>query len=537
MMKRRSMFLAGATFLLVGGMLPWARPAKAQLGGLGRVLDRAAKVADAQREWTGDEEKSVGEATAAKMIAVFGLFEQPQTQKYVTLVGRAVSQGAGRQNFEYHFGILDTEIVNAFAAPGGYIFVTRGLLANVQSEAELAGVLAHEVIHTSERHLEKELRNRKLASLAVEEGTQRIPQAELARLADRVSDALLTGKLSRDKEDEADSKGLQLVAGAGYDPRAFPEFLKWLGQGSANAENRRARGILLASHPKFDDRVKSLETIIGQRGWDKETWPRLGERYVASVLFTPAPAGSAPAPVVASAPPTAPSPAAAAPATATGLDLGQGGSGANWNFYSRPFSATQVMMDNKKKEQMRMKIYARENLFRMDMENKGDEMNMIMRFDRQVMWTVMPKQKSYLEVSLKLGNNFYEKMRDPKAKIEREDLGKERVGQYNTTKYRFRVTSEGETHTGLIWAADELNGFPVRMADEKNEVTIEFQDIQMTAPDMAVFEVPAGFQKVGAIGLGLAPATPAPTGETTTPPKQEERRPRLPFGLPRLPGR
>ena len=112
--------------------------ARAQFG-LDKVL-KAKQVADAQKDWTPEEEKAVGEATAAKLVAVFGLYENPAMVKYVNLVGQAVAQYAGRQDISYRFAILDTEMVNAFACPAGYIFVTRGLLANVEDEAELAEI-------------------------------------------------------------------------------------------------------------------------------------------------------------------------------------------------------------------------------------------------------------------------------------------------------------------------------------------------------------------------------------------------------------
>ena len=123
--------------LLAGCCLLASLPASAQFPGIDKVI----RAAEAQREWTPQEEKAIGEATAAKLVAIFGLYDEPGAMKYVNLVGQAVAQFAPRQDLEYHFGILDTEVVNAFACPGGYVFVTRGLLANVEDEAELAGVL------------------------------------------------------------------------------------------------------------------------------------------------------------------------------------------------------------------------------------------------------------------------------------------------------------------------------------------------------------------------------------------------------------
>jgi len=284
---KRGVAVLGALLLL--GLLQPA-PAPAQFPGIDKVI----KVAEAQRAWSAAEEKAIGEATAAKLVAIFGLYEEPRAVKYVNLVGASVAQHAPRQDMKYHFGILDTEMVNAFATPGGYVFVTRGLLANLEDEAELAGVLGHEVTHTGERHIEKELRSRKMAAIGVEAGTEQIPFGELAGLADRVTNQLLAGKLSRDKENEADTRGLELAAAAGYDPRAFPEFLGFLGQASDESGNKQAVGNLTASHPKFSDRVKRLEEIVRKRGWDNEERPRLAERYRENVVFPETPAESVP---------------------------------------------------------------------------------------------------------------------------------------------------------------------------------------------------------------------------------------------------
>jgi len=285
-MKR--LLVLSSLLLLLGLLQPAAAPA--QFPG----IDKVVKVAEAQRAWSAKEEQAIGQATGAKLVAIFGLYEEPRAVKYVNLVGASVAQYAPRQDMKYHFGILDTEMVNAFATPGGYVLVTRGLLANLEDEAELAGVLGHEVIHTGERHIEKELRSRKMAAIGVEAGTEQIPFGELAGLADRVTNQLLAGKLSRDKENEADTRGLELAAAAGYDPRAFPEFLGFLGQASDEAGNKKAVGNLNASHPKFSDRVKRLDEQIGKRGWDKEERPRLAERYQENVVFPETPAEPAP---------------------------------------------------------------------------------------------------------------------------------------------------------------------------------------------------------------------------------------------------
>ncbi len=110
------------------------------------------------------------------MIHVFGLYNNPEMARYVNLVGDTLALHSNRP-IPYHFAILDSEIVSAYAMPGGFVFVTRGALANMNSEAELAGVLAHEIAHVENRHLEKEIRTKKVSGWAYEESTAETPGA------------------------------------------------------------------------------------------------------------------------------------------------------------------------------------------------------------------------------------------------------------------------------------------------------------------------------------------------------------------------
>src|SRR6185436_8250840 len=114
--------------------------------------------------------QAIGEASAGKLIHIFGLYENPAMQHYVSTVGNAVAGHSSRANsVQYKFGILDSEAITAFGIPGGYVFITRGALANMKNEAELAGTLAHEIAHVDSRHLEKEIRAKKLTGLATTE--------------------------------------------------------------------------------------------------------------------------------------------------------------------------------------------------------------------------------------------------------------------------------------------------------------------------------------------------------------------------------
>ena len=119
----------------------WVPVGHAQVGDvLRRAQDKAQKakkVADIYKPWTPEQEHAVGEAAAAKMVHIFGIYDNPDMTRYVNLVGNTVARQAPRE-VPYHFAILDTEIVTALSLPGGYVFLTRGALANMRNEAELA---------------------------------------------------------------------------------------------------------------------------------------------------------------------------------------------------------------------------------------------------------------------------------------------------------------------------------------------------------------------------------------------------------------
>src|ERR1700678_2660524 len=112
--------------------LRFVSPCEAQLGDVlnkaNEVAKKGKKVKDIYTPWTAEQEEQAGSASAAKMINVFGLYDNPEMERYVNLVGSAVAEQAGRQ-VPYRFGILDTEVITALSLPGGYVFVTRGALA------------------------------------------------------------------------------------------------------------------------------------------------------------------------------------------------------------------------------------------------------------------------------------------------------------------------------------------------------------------------------------------------------------------------
>ena len=225
------------------------------------VTDRAQKAQETFTPWTPEEEQEIGKSGADKLVAIFGMVPDPGLEKYVNLVGLTVAEFASRQ-LPWRFGILDTNIVGAFTLPGGYVFVTRGALSGMTNEAQLAGVLGHEIEHAAARHLEAEIRGKKTSAWATQEAMSHTKgPAELKQQANAMVNDLFTNALSRSKEDDADDQGSRMAAKAGYAGTGLLEFLRMAASASEEPQNKRFFGQLLSTHPGFQERVDHLLTI------------------------------------------------------------------------------------------------------------------------------------------------------------------------------------------------------------------------------------------------------------------------------------
>lgn len=253
-----------------------AQSSFAQLGGVLKNAQKAKKAADIYTPWTAEQEQAIGQASAAKLINVFRLYDNADMTRYVNLVGNTVARQSGR-SVPYHFAILDTDVVTAVSLPGGYIFITRGALANLHNEAELAGVLGHEVAHVDRRHLEKEIRAQKTAQFAKEEAASHVPAgAELVSIAGSVVTRALTLQVSRDKESEADKVGVELSSKAGYDASGLRNFLQFLAAVPPTPQSKQALGLWGSTHPPLADRINSLNSQLPNYPANGQ---RLAERY------------------------------------------------------------------------------------------------------------------------------------------------------------------------------------------------------------------------------------------------------------------
>jgi predicted Zn-dependent protease len=244
------------TTAFVLAMLAITVPAHAQLGGLSGAMRRAQQVADAKQKlddltFSDEEERTIGSAVSDKVRQRFGVVQDPAVHKYVTLVGTTVAKASDKPDLAWTFIVLDTDGVNAFASPGGFVHITRGALGLIQNEAELAGVLGHEIGHVVRRHTINALRK----NAAVKMGTQAASSRAsfLGAVADRVYDNVLENAYDRGDELDADRLGVELPAKAGYAPNALAVFLQRLDDRNKDQAERNG---LFASHPDTKERIQ-----------------------------------------------------------------------------------------------------------------------------------------------------------------------------------------------------------------------------------------------------------------------------------------
>ena len=262
---------------------------------LGLVSSGVGLLAAASTKIEREDEIRIGRGVAARLLAQYGAWNESWLRLYVNLVGQAVVQGVGREDLTYHFAILNHDTVNAFSTPGGYIFVTRGALRQMRDEAELAGVLAHEIAHVNLRHVLTEIENRYFLKKAGEAAGQALGAyggsggaATLAALqaggpvfsqiADFGTEVLFRG-YSRAQETEADRIGVEYASRVGYDPYGLVRFLRTSVSRSQQGEAAVASG-LMRTHPIQAERIGDLETSIQRNLPGQERAPRLQNRFL-----------------------------------------------------------------------------------------------------------------------------------------------------------------------------------------------------------------------------------------------------------------
>jgi predicted Zn-dependent protease len=200
-----------------------------------------------------DQELQLGASYDPQVIATFGLYDNSTLKNFVQSQGNQMGKISHRPNIQYHVKVLDSPVINAFAVPGGYIYLTRGILAQLNSEAELAGVIAHEMGHITARHSASQQTKQTLGQLVLIGGM--IASKTVAQYADYAMQGmqLLFLKFSRDDEREADRLGTMYSSIVGYDAHQMAEFFKVLYKMNL-ASSQGGVPTFLSTHPDPGDR-------------------------------------------------------------------------------------------------------------------------------------------------------------------------------------------------------------------------------------------------------------------------------------------
>ncbi|GEA59039.1 M48 family metalloprotease [Vibrio comitans] len=210
-----------------------------------------------------DYDRKVGAQNAVAVEMQMGVYDKNQMEAYVQQIGARLVSHIENPEFEFQFKIVDDAIPNAFALPGGYIFVSRGLLSLVNNEDELACVLAHEIIHVTERHSVEQMKSSVLPGLVELPGNivGGVVNEDLGNLINApisAGNSLLMAGYSRGHESEADRLGIQLAAKAGYDPLAMNSILSRLNRSVEIQTKQESERSYFDSHPYTPDRVADV---------------------------------------------------------------------------------------------------------------------------------------------------------------------------------------------------------------------------------------------------------------------------------------
>ena len=281
-MKRRMLLRAclwGVEILAVLALLGPARDAPAQFGDfLKKAAGKADKAQKALQPMTLQEEHDVGREVAAKAIAFFHIYPDPALTRYVNLVGMTVAAQSERKDVPYRFGVLDSDDINAFSAPGGFVFITRGALALCEDESELAGVLAHEVGHIAGKHVLKIVERDKAMRAGMDEAKAYTPgSAYVQKMSKGILVKLLDQGLAPGDEFDADQRGIRYAHAAGYPADGLERFLAKLDQATAQG----GQSFWTRTHPPVPDRNTRIGQTISAQHWEDADRPKLADRFAA----------------------------------------------------------------------------------------------------------------------------------------------------------------------------------------------------------------------------------------------------------------
>lgn len=227
-----------------------------------------------------DEELSFGREIAARLLGQYKLLRNEKLQRYVNLVGTTLTRNCSRPELDFHFIVVDSSEINAYSTPGGYVFITTAVLSEMENEAELAGVLAHEIAHVTERHIVKELSLKGTEKSAVSSiaaligGASETVGVAFSQAVDKAVDLILRDGYKKEDEMQADASAVLLCAFSGYDPSGLVTFLDKIG---------KIKGGVGKTYPVYDVRLATLQKTMKDEGITGIKLALNTERFVSAM--------------------------------------------------------------------------------------------------------------------------------------------------------------------------------------------------------------------------------------------------------------
>lgn len=228
----------------------------------GDVVTAASKA-----EASPEEEAQMGREAASMLLGAEPLTNNAEMMQYVNVMGSWIAKQTGRTDITWRFGVIESTDVNAFAAPDGYVLVTRGLLARLNNESELAGVIAHEIAHVVKRHYVVAMKKKDTSGAIVNFGATAIKSSNRGYASEAVTPMfnlvqnMYSSGLDKDDEFEADRLGVTYATRAGYDPYGLPRVLNMY---AANAGSE-GLDLLISTHPSPQERLSKLGEAMGEK--------------------------------------------------------------------------------------------------------------------------------------------------------------------------------------------------------------------------------------------------------------------------------
>ncbi|HEU6453604.1 MAG TPA: M48 family metallopeptidase [Gemmatimonadaceae bacterium] len=210
------------------------------------------------------QEVQMGQQYSAEINQQLPIIKDAEIDRYINVLGDSIAKLSDDRNLDWHFFVVDSKEVNAFALPGGFIYVNRGLIERADKLDELAGVLGHEIGHVTNRHTVKLMEKQQTANVGIALGCvlTRVCESQATGALVNVVGSGVFAKFSREAETEADESGVRYVTRAGIDPRGIPQMFEKLIEERGRQPSTVAAWF--STHPLEEDRIADTQAMINR---------------------------------------------------------------------------------------------------------------------------------------------------------------------------------------------------------------------------------------------------------------------------------